>query len=63
MPGLESVGWLWDLAAKVLIDFDKFYQGYFFPDGNASVPRLLVRHLIPSVAAGHAMDDVRERLP
>jgi spermidine dehydrogenase len=58
MPGLESVGWLWDLAAKTLIDFDKLYEGCFFPDGNASVPRLLIRHLIPSVAAGNSMDDV-----
>ncbi|MEH6551755.1 MAG: NAD(P)-binding protein [Pseudomonadales bacterium] len=29
-----------------------------FPDGNASVARLLVRQLIPQVAPGHTMDDV-----
>ena len=58
MPGLESVGWLWDLAAKALLDFDQIYDGRFFPDGNASVPRLMVRHLIPSVAEGNSMDDI-----
>jgi spermidine dehydrogenase len=31
---------------------------YHFPDGNASVARLLVRSLVPSVAPGHTMDDV-----
>ncbi|MVV46850.1 NAD(P)/FAD-dependent oxidoreductase [Pseudomonas sp. PB120] len=31
---------------------------YHFPDGNASLARLLVRSLIPSVAPGHTMDDV-----
>jgi spermidine dehydrogenase len=31
---------------------------YHFPDGNASVARLLVRSLIPGVASGSTMDDV-----
>lgn len=31
---------------------------YHFPDGNASVARLLVRSLIPSVAPGNNMDDI-----
>jgi spermidine dehydrogenase len=31
---------------------------YHFPDGNASLARLLVRALIPGAAAGHTMDDV-----
>ena len=31
---------------------------YHFPDGNASVARLLVRSLIPGVAPGSTMDDV-----
>ena len=36
------------------------YEPYIhhFPDGNASVARLLVRKLIPGVAAGSTMDDV-----
>jgi spermidine dehydrogenase len=31
---------------------------YHFPDGNASLARLLVRSLIPGVAPGQTMDDV-----
>jgi spermidine dehydrogenase len=31
---------------------------YHFPDGNASVARLLVRHLIPGAIPGSSMDDV-----
>ncbi|HEY7697815.1 MAG TPA: hypothetical protein VIE88_05330, partial [Vicinamibacteria bacterium] len=31
---------------------------FHFPDGNASVPRLLVRSLVPAVASGRTMDDV-----
>jgi len=31
---------------------------YHFPDGNASLARLLVRSLIPAVAPGHRMEDV-----
>jgi spermidine dehydrogenase len=31
---------------------------YHFPDGNASLARLLVRSLIPSVAPGDTMDDI-----
>lgn len=31
---------------------------YHFPDGNASIARLLVRALIPGAMPGHSMDDV-----
>ena len=31
---------------------------YHFPDGNASIARLLVRSLIPGIAAGKTMEDV-----
>ena len=31
---------------------------YHFPDGNASVARLLTRSLIPAAAPGHTMDDI-----
>ncbi len=31
---------------------------YHFPDGNASIARLLVRKLIPGIAPGSTMDDV-----
>ncbi|HZF26206.1 MAG TPA: FAD/NAD(P)-binding protein [Steroidobacteraceae bacterium] len=31
---------------------------YHFPDGNASIARLLVRRLIPAAASGHTMEDI-----
>ena len=31
---------------------------FYFPDGNASIARLLVRKLVPGVAPGDSMDDV-----
>ncbi|GAC1616015.1 MAG: NAD(P)/FAD-dependent oxidoreductase [Candidatus Acidiferrum sp.] len=31
---------------------------YHFPDGNASIARLLVRSLIPTSAPGHSMEDI-----
>ena len=29
-----------------------------FPDGNASIARLLVRSMIPNIAAGNSMEDI-----
>ena len=31
---------------------------HHFPDGNASIPRLLVRSMIPGVAPGNSMEDI-----
>src|ERR1700733_7703492 len=31
---------------------------YHFPDGNASIARMLVRRLIPSIAPGNSMEDI-----
>jgi spermidine dehydrogenase len=33
-------------------------RGFYFPDGNASVARLLVRKLVPGIAPGNTMEDV-----
>jgi spermidine dehydrogenase len=33
-------------------------RGFYFPDGNASVARLLVRKLIPDAAPGKSMEDI-----
>ncbi len=52
-PGFEALG-LRDEREEGL---DEPYI-YHFPDGNASIARLLVRSLIPAVAPGHTMDDV-----
>jgi spermidine dehydrogenase len=52
-PGFSRLG----LKDQEEAAFDEPYI-YHFPDGNASIARLLVRSLIPAVAPGHTMDDV-----
>ena len=34
------------------------YRNFYFPDGNASVARMLVRNLIPSVSSASTMEDL-----
>jgi spermidine dehydrogenase len=52
-PGFGGLG----LPAVVNPEREEPYI-YHFPDGNASLARLLVRALIPAVAPGTTMDDV-----
>jgi len=52
-PGFAGLG----LQDQVEAAFSEPYI-YHFPDGNASIARLLVRGLIPASAPGHTMDDV-----
>jgi spermidine dehydrogenase len=52
-PGLAALG----LPANSSPEWSEPYI-YHFPDGNASIARLLVRALIPGVADGSGMDDV-----
>jgi spermidine dehydrogenase len=50
-PGLQGMGWLGELATSLsIILVDNFVEVRMFPDGNASVARLLVQKLIPEVA-------------
>jgi spermidine dehydrogenase len=51
LPGWKATG---------LPDKGEFYGDavFKFPDGNASIPRLLVRSLIPGIAPGNTMEDV-----
>ncbi len=53
-PGFQGLG----LPANK--DFDAELEPYIhhFPDGNASIARLLVRRLIPRVAPGNSMEDI-----
>ena len=54
-PGINSVGKA--LADESHSDEDN-NQSLYFPDGNATVARLMVRKLIPAVAQGSSMDDI-----
>jgi spermidine dehydrogenase len=51
LPGLKATG---------IPDDEKIYEPYIhhFPDGNASIARMLVRQMIPAVAPGKTMEDV-----
>jgi spermidine dehydrogenase len=43
------------------LDLGKLEKGpyiFHFPDGNASIARMLVRSLVPSSVSGHTMDDI-----
>ena len=49
--GIKSMGWFGKATAKIGGAFlDSLLYTRMFPDGNASVARLLVRHLIPEAA-------------
>jgi len=58
-PGIQGMGWLGELAAQLLEGLMAGYQSLYFPDGNASVARLLVHKLIPAVAPDtQGFDDI-----
>ena len=57
-PGLRSLGWLGNLTTDLAVDPDNLHPVVFFPDGNASITRLFVRKLIPTVAPGKDMNDI-----
>jgi spermidine dehydrogenase len=54
-PGFQGLGLPPDAEAQAEMDEPYIYH---FPDGNASLARLLVRRLIPGVAPGSTMQDV-----
>lgn len=50
-PGLRSMGWLTNMAASLAMPvLNQLMEMTMFPDGNASIARLLVQQLIPAVA-------------
>ena len=51
-PGFDGMGF----EASGLADERKYF--FHFPDGNASIARLLVRSLIPSTIPGHSATDI-----
>jgi spermidine dehydrogenase len=59
LPGLGSTDLgTFERLIRRAISFALEPYVYHFPDGNASVARLLVRRLIPAVADGTTVDDV-----
>jgi spermidine dehydrogenase len=57
-PGLKSLGLTGQLASQLFSYAINGARFPLFPDGNASIARLLVRRLIPEVAPGSTMDDI-----
>ena len=58
LPGLRGLGGFGRALEAEMSTYPEDVQGAYFPDGNATVPRLLVRKLIPGVAPGKSMEDV-----
>lgn len=59
MAWLEGYPGFAGMDLGITLDESEESSGRFhFPDGNASVARLLVRKLIPAVASGNTMEDV-----
>jgi spermidine dehydrogenase len=54
-PGFAGLGLTLDEDAAKEMDEPYIYH---FPDGNASLARLLVRRIVPGVALGRTMDDI-----
>jgi spermidine dehydrogenase len=57
-PGLHALGLPDSVTQPDTEEDPAAYRSPIFPDGNASVARLLVRKLIPEVAPGNSMQDV-----
>jgi spermidine dehydrogenase len=57
-PGMKSLGLTGSLVSKLFVYMIPSVRFPLFPDGNASIARMLVRRLMPEVAPGSTMDDV-----
>ena len=53
-PGMQGMGRLAKFLQKILLRTMSGGESLYFPDGNASIPRLLVKKLIPAVTLGDA---------
>ena len=53
-PGMQGMGRLAKFLQKILLRSMSGGESLYFPDGNASIPRLLVKKLIPAVTSGDA---------
>ena len=57
LPGAGGLG-IADHLAERAYQPHNYKDDFHFPDGNASVARLLVRRLVPAVAPGNSMHDI-----
>jgi spermidine dehydrogenase len=57
LPGAKGLGLVEYLQSSGWQPHN-YKDDFHFPDGNASVARMLVRRLIPAVAPGHSMHDI-----
>ncbi len=57
-PGMRSVGMAGKLGNSLWGMAKEYMRFPLFPDGNASIARMMVRNLIPGVAPGSSMEDV-----
>ena len=51
-PGMQGMGRLAKFLQKILLRTMSGGESLYFPDGNATLPRLLVKKLIPAVTLG-----------
>ncbi len=58
LPGAAGLGLEDEIKRSSRLGNHNYKEDFHFPDGNASVARLLVRRLIPGVAPGNSMHDI-----
>ena len=58
LPGGAGLGLDDDIDRNNGAEEHSYKEDFHFPDGNASVARLLVRQMIPAVAPRHSMHDI-----
>ena len=57
LPGASGLG-LVSYLAEHGYQPRRHKEDLYFPDGNASIARMLVRRLVPDIAPGNSMDDI-----
>ena len=58
LPGIRGLGDFGRAMESELTSYTEDFPAAFFPDGNATVPRLLVAKLIPGVGPGKNQEEV-----
>lgn len=58
LPGLAGLGLEREVRRSSKWNNHNYKEDFHFPDGNASIARMLVRRLIPGVAPGNSMHDI-----